>query len=340
MKIDVIYGFLGSGKTTFIRNILQHWGNQERIVVLVNEFGDVGIDGDILQDQYGNIVEMPSGCICCTLQPEFRMQLWELCHNIQPDRVVIEPTGVAVISQVQHITHAEIFHDFITGINNVFIADASSFMTIYKSNRHFVETQITDADLALLNKCDLIGQTKAHVIKGGISAINSDISVLMTEYGAVNWGEYQAALKNTFKETNRESFRSPGSLTPELGNEWTSECSDASPNHEHHHLHFHPEEDALGYESLGRVFGEEYFHRSLLEELFQEMLGTSMGEEIVRAKGIFRVNSGSLLIELASGQIDRQPVKETSQSKISIIGKGLNSKIIDQRLNECIQSLE
>lgn len=338
MNVDVVYGFLGCGKTTFIKNILQYWGKEEQIVVLVNEFGDVGIDGEMLQDQNGNIVEMPSGCICCTLQPEFRMQLWELCQNIKPDRVIIEPTGVAVISQIGMITNAEIFQDAIQSVHNVFIADTASFMDIYKSNRHFVETQISKANLALLNKCDLVGGKKAQLLKGSITAINPDISVLMSEYGIVDWAEYQASLKGTFQDSGGKSFSTNKVLPLLRKNSSSCDCSEIFGNHAHNKLNFHPEEDALGYESIGLVFDKTTFIKPQLENFFQELTGTSMGQEIVRAKGIFRVNTGFIIMEMASGQLDSQPVKKASQSKISIIGKGLKRGTIEKKLNECIQN--
>ncbi len=113
----------------------------------------------------------------------------------------------------------------------------------------------------------------------------------------------------------------------------------SSNNHVHNNnLHFHPEEPALGYEFMGLVFDSAIFQKTLLEKFFQAMLGTSMAKEIVRAKGIFRAETGAIIIELASGQLDSQTVKDTSQSKISIIGKGLNRKEIEKHLTECIQS--
>lgn len=194
MIVDIVYGFLGSGKTTFISKVLERWGSEQKTVVLVNEFGDVGIDGELLKNHGGNVLEMPSGCICCTLQADFRSQMLEICNVIRPERVIIEPTGVATIAQIQSIFQAELFEDAIDKIHNVMVADATGFMGLYKANRHFVESQVRNAHLALLNKCDKVDKRKASVTQGAISAINPDIIVLMTEFGAVDWGEYQFAL--------------------------------------------------------------------------------------------------------------------------------------------------
>jgi G3E family GTPase len=152
MIVDVVFGFLGSGKTTFISRILRDWGTAEKIVVLVNEFGDVGIDGTLLTSRGGNVVEMPSGCICCTLQADFRSQMLEISRSMRPKRVIVEPTGVATIAQIRSIVDAQLFEDVIEKIHHIMIADATGFMGLYRANRHFVESQVKNAHLVLLNK--------------------------------------------------------------------------------------------------------------------------------------------------------------------------------------------
>jgi G3E family GTPase len=180
MIVDIVFGFLGSGKTTFIIKALEKWGADEKIVVLVNEFGDVGIDGDLLTGQGGDVVELPSGCICCTLQADFRSQMLEISRTIKPARVIIEPTGVATIAQIRSIVEAQLFEKAIETINNILIADATGFMNLYKANRHFVASQVENAQLALLNKCDRVDKRKAMVIQGAISAINPLIFPLLS----------------------------------------------------------------------------------------------------------------------------------------------------------------
>ena len=118
----------------------------------------------------------------------------EISRTINPERVIVEPTGVATIAQIRSIVEAQLFEDTIEHINNIFIADATGFMNLYKANRHFVESQVKNAKLALLNKCDRVDKRKAMVIQGAILAINPEMTVLMTEFGAVDWAEYQFAL--------------------------------------------------------------------------------------------------------------------------------------------------
>jgi G3E family GTPase len=322
MIVDVIYGFLGSGKTTFISRILKEWGDKEKIVVLVNEFGEVGIDGTLLQGQGGKIVEMPGGCVCCTLQADFKSQMLDIFQMIHPERLIIEPTGVATIGQIRAIVELQVFEDVIDTVNNILITDATGFMALYKANSSFVESQVTNARLVILNKCDKVDHKRVLLIRDAISAINPDATVLLAEFGGVDWGQYQLALATSPTSRHRQSVPA-GHLHP--GEEHPGE----TPTHHHH------EQDALGYESVGLTFDNLQFSQPLLEDLFSRLNDSAMGT-VVRAKGIFQVGRKWILLELASGEISTQPVREAEQSKVAVIGKGLDRKAIGPAFERCV----
>lgn len=323
MIVDIVFGFLGSGKTTFITRILEEWGRDEKIVVLVNEFGEVGIDGDLLAGEGAQVVEMPSGCICCTLQTNFRAQLLDISQTINPQRVIIEPTGVASIVQVKGIVQAELFEKIVEEIHNILITDATSFIDFYRCNRNFVESGVRNAHVVLLNKCDKVKTIKAAVTKDAISAINPQVPVLMTEFGAVEWGEYQSALSTA-----------PQISLPSLIREISLLEADKKPHREGEER-LHEEEDALGYESFSCIY-ELSFDRQELEKLFHELNSARMGE-VVRAKGIFKVDNQWIVMQLASGDVSWQEVKGAQQkSKISIIGKDLRKELIGEAIDRCL----
>ncbi len=323
MIVDIIFGFLGSGKTTFITRILNEWGRKEKVVVLVNEFGDVGVDGELLKERGGNVVEMPSGCICCTLQADFRKQLMEIMDTLDPQRIIIEPTGVATIGQIRSIVEGQAFEDVIDIIHNVLVVDAAGFMGLYKANRHFVESQVKSAHVVLLNKIDRVDKRMRMVIRDAISSINPETTVLMTEYGSLDWGQYSMALSSSL-----EVKTAPSHESPELVDHETHELRLASG---------HREADALGYESFGCVYEDISFNQEALEKLFQELSAHTMGD-IVRAKGIFQVGERWVLIELASEAVSFQPIQKSDRSKVSIIGKGLNRELLGSALEDCILS--
>lgn len=324
MIVDIVFGFLGSGKTTFITRVLQEWGDKEKIVVLVNEFGEVGVDGTLLKDQGGNVIEMPSGCICCTLQADFRTQLLDIMQTIKPERVIIEPTGVATIGQIRSIVEAQLFEKAISKIHYVLITDATGFMGLYRANSHFVESQVKNARAILLNKCDKVDRRMAMLTRDAISAINPEATVLLTEFGAVDWHQYQLALSTSlgsdFQAAN--AFIAAHQHDGRVAKDKTT-------------IHLHDEEDALGYESFGLVYNDLTFDENHLAAFFHKLNGTEMGE-VVRAKGIFRVGGKSILMELASGECSSQPVKPIEESKVSIIGRKLDRKGIGAALEQCV----
>jgi G3E family GTPase len=330
MYFDIIYGFLGSGKTTFVANMLQEWGGQEKIAVLVNEFGEVGIDGSILSEAKGPVVEMPSGCICCTLMADFQKQMLDIAENYAPDRVIIEPTGVATISQVLRIIGSQFFEKIIDRINRVMISDTIMFLEMYRQNRHFMESQVKGAQLVLLNKCDLVQPQQADLILSAIQAIEPDLTIIKTEYGRVDWHEYSAALAVAADPEPTAVLKVFPNPTPLHGH-------DHDHDHEHHEHHHHSFEDGLCYESFGLILEDMRFKRAGLEVFFNLLRDEkAYGNDIVRAKGLFQLDEGAwILMELASGQVSFQPINYTPPGKFTVIGKDLQREYITDALKSC-----
>jgi G3E family GTPase len=338
MIVDVVFGFLGSGKTTFISKVMQQWGAGEKIVVLVNEFGDVGIDGDLLAPYGGDVVEMPSGCICCTLQSDFKTQILNIGNAFLPDRLVIEPSGVATISTIDWILRSQALETMIERVHKVLIVDVTGFKSLYKANHRFVESQVEGAHLILLNKCDRVDKHKALLIQSALSAINPDVLVLPTRFGAVDWKEYTQALaggsaRESQKNGSRQK-RAPGAAA-------RAQASPQPVGHEAvgaalHIPHFQETEAALGYEALGHVYENTTFDPEKLLKLFDDLNTPNSGfGEIVRAKGIFCIGEKWMAIEQASGEISTQPMRPSQQSKCTMIGKYLNKQAIQDALDGC-----
>jgi G3E family GTPase len=344
MIVDVAFGFLGSGKTTFIAKILQEWGIEEKIVVLVNEFGEFGIDGELLASQGGNVVEMPSGCICCTLQSDFRNQISEIHSTFHPDRIIIEPSGVATISTIDWILQAQNLEPVIDKINKILIVDATGFKSLYKANRHFVESQVEGAHLVILNKCDRVDKRNAMLTQSAISSINPDVLVLQTEFALVNLDEYRQALLNT----NFAGLSRPGKPASDQADQIPAgESISADFAHDPkdkiipHIPHFHETEDALGYESFGSIYENKIFDSEKLERFFQSLNTPESGfGEIVRAKGVFCIGEKWIVMEQASGDISSQPIRPFQQSKVTIIGKYLNRLSLGKELSLCGNAAE
>jgi len=317
MIVNVVYGFLGAGKTTFIKYIMEYPPPNEKLVILVNEFGEIGIDGLILADQTGliaDVVELPSGCICCTLAADFRRQFLELHERYQPDRVIIEPTGVAMISQIMQILEGEDLRSLYSESSLVHILDASEFLDFVKRQRHFIENQLRRSRFVILNKVDRINPHMVDLLVQSVKEINPHAEVYPTSFAKLEPDNVKRLLGITERETGPEQH-----LIKEH----------ADDDHDHALEH--------GFAEQFRVFGEKYdevFDQQRLESFFEGLKNREYGD-VVRAKGVFRTPKDWVKLELASGEIRIDPIPTASQSAVSIIGRDIDTEEMESGLISC-----
>ncbi len=176
MKTTIVTGMLGAGKTTFISNYLDN--SKGRTVVLVNDFGDFGVDGEVLSRAGLETIELPSGCICCTLKFDLINTLQRILKELRPDHLMIEPSGIASPSGVMEALSAL----GITSYAVITVLDASEFLDIYLSGMYgaFFEDQIRNADLILINKTDLADAETVKRIESIVDEINPSAILIPT----------------------------------------------------------------------------------------------------------------------------------------------------------------
>ena len=159
-KIDIISGFLGAGKTTFIKKLLQEAISGEQVVLIENEFGEIGIDGGFLKDSGIEIREMNSGCICCSLVGDFGKSLSEVLTKYKPDRIIIEPSGVGKLSDVMKAV-IDVSADMDVALNSaVTIVDAAKCKMYMKNFGEFFNNQIENAGTVVLSRTDITDTAK------------------------------------------------------------------------------------------------------------------------------------------------------------------------------------
>lgn len=168
MKTTIVSGLLGAGKTTFIMNFIS--GRNEKTVVLVNDFGETGIDGEIFSADGIQSIELPSGCVCCTLKLDLIATVEKIIRNFSPDHLIIEPSGIAAPSGIlEALEHCKLQPATVIGI-----IDASEYIDLYASGAygHFFEDQIVNADIILINKVDLVEDKRIKETVRHIDTIN------------------------------------------------------------------------------------------------------------------------------------------------------------------------
>lgn len=226
-KIDIISGFLGAGKTTLIKKLLEEAYKGEKVVLIENEFGEIGIDGGFLKDAGVEITEMNSGCICCSLVGDFGKSLKEVLERFSPDRVIIEPSGVGKLSDVikavqdvrEELPDAEL-NSFSTVVD---VTKASMYM---KNFGEFFNNQVESAKTIILSRTQKYDAAKTEITAEKLRAQNPRAILITTP-----WDEIDG--KVILNAMEQES-----SMEKELLKE---ACEHGSHDHEHHH-HDHEEE--------------------------------------------------------------------------------------------------
>ena len=217
-KIDVISGFLGAGKTTFIKRLVEGNKDKGKTIIIENEFGEIGIDGGFLKNSGIEIKEMNSGCICCSLAGDFEASLRELLEKYSPNRVIIEPSGVGKLSDVLKAV-SDVEKDLSVESNSaVTVVDVKKCKMYMKNFGEFFNNQIQFANTIILSRTDLADDKKIEEAVALIKGVNPDATIVTTP------------LDKLSDEKIEEMLSKPIDLKSELLEELAKE-------HEHHHHH-------------------------------------------------------------------------------------------------------
>ena len=222
-KIDIFSGFLGAGKTTLIRKLIEEAYKGQKIVLIENEFGDIAIDGGFLQDAGVEITEMNSGCICCTLVGDFKTALEEVIEKYQPDRVIIEPSGVGKLSDVAKAVASVADHAEMGA--KITVVDATKCKMYIRNFGEFFNDQVQYADVIALSRTSGIKEEKLMTAVQMLKELNADAQIVSTPWEDLTGEQFMAAMEHR------------STLAQEL-----AEMASHEEEHEHHHHHDEDEE--------------------------------------------------------------------------------------------------
>ena len=234
-KIDIISGFLGAGKTTFIKKLLQEAISGEQVVLIENEFGEIGIDGGFMKDAGINVTEMNSGCICCSLVGDFGAALEEVLEKYHPDRIIIEPSGVGKLSDViKAVSGVMESHDDVQMNGYVTVADATKCKMYMKNFGEFYNNQVESAKTIVLSRTGKITDEKLDAALALIREKNDKATIITTPWDEIDGKQILGAIEES--NALELELMEEEDVCPECGHHHDHD-------HEHHHHHEHGECD-------------------------------------------------------------------------------------------------
>ena len=341
-KIDIISGFLGAGKTTLIKKLIKEAFAGQQIVLIENEFGEIGIDGGFLKDAGVNITEMNSGCICCSLVGDFGKALQEVMERFAPSRIVIEPSGVGKLSDVRRAVE-NVEKDCDIKVNSlVTVADVSKVKMYMKNFGEFYNNQIESAGTIILSRTQKVSQEKLDAALSLIREKNPEAVIITTPWDQLSGEQILGAMEKSVSLADELLHQMEEEETcPVCGHHHEHhhdhDCGCGEHDHEHHHdhdcgcgeHHHHHHADEV-FTSWGRETAKQ-FTKEQMEEILHKL---SEGEEygvILRAKGMVPNGEGGwIYFDLVPGEYELREGQPDYTGRLCVIGSKLQEKKLEQ----------
>ena len=239
-KIDVFSGFLGAGKTTLMKKLLKEAYAGEKLVLIENEFGEIGIDGGFMKDAGIQVTEMNQGCICCSLVGDFGKALAQVLEQFHPDRILIEPSGVGKLSDVLKAV-MNVQNDDLVLNTYTTVVDASKIKMYMKNFGEFYKNQVETAKTIILSRSQKLSEDKLAEALAMIRQLNEHATIVTTPWDDINGKQILEAMeiKNSFAE---ELLKDEG-ICPVCGHHHDDDDDECDHDHEHHHHHDDDDDD-------------------------------------------------------------------------------------------------
>jgi G3E family GTPase len=314
MRVNLLFGFLGSGKTTLARNLLQADSRGKKMAVIVNEFGDVGIDGPILAGREDgdsiDMIELTSGCLCCTLKGSLLSAVEELRRKAKAELVVIEATGVAEPEEMVETFSDPSFAEVYDMGPMVTVVDAPKFTKIREMLGPFYEAQVRNADTVILNKIDLAKAEDLEALRQEVASLNPDAEIVFAERCDVDPANL------LFGPVSRVMAEALGTTDHAHGHDHNH---DHGHDHDHDHDHDHRHAPAQSFVLDASAGGS----RAPIEAFFN-----GLPDNVWRAKGFTTIDGKPSLIQYTMGQLEVSDAAPRDNCHMVFIGPDIDQAAI------------
>ena len=328
-KITIFSGFLGAGKTTLIQKLIQEGYVGEKLVLIENEFGEIGIDGGFLQDAGVEITEMNSGCICCSLVGDFGKALEKVLEQYHPDRILIEPSGVGKLSDVIRAVQNIHAHDVeLDGFTTV--VDAKKCKMYQKNFGEFFNNQITYASCLILSHTAGLSQEKLDDCVRRLRTCNEKAPIVTTDWAELTGKQLVEAMtqKNTLDDELQELLAEAAAHDHHHHHDHDHE------EHEHHHHHDHDHEHHHHADEVFTSWGVESARKYTKEEITNALTALEDADKygmILRAKGIVPAEDGSWIhFDYVPGTPDVRSGSAGTTGRLCVIGSGIHEDALTE----------
>ncbi len=360
-KIDIFSGFLGAGKTTLIKKLIAEAFAGEKLVLIENEFGEIGIDGGFLKEAGIEITEMNSGCICCSLVGDFGEALKKVLDEFAPDRIIIEPSGVGKLSDVIKAVNG-VEGDIILNSFSA-VVDAKKCKVYMKNFGEFFNNQIENAGTIVLSHTVGLNQEKLQECIALIKAKNRDANIVSTDWDKISGEQILSTIENKNSLANELKKLEEDEACPECGHHHHHDeechCHEHHEHHHHdeechcheHHEHHHHDDECHHHEHHHDEHcccGHDHGHHHHADEVFSswgietaskftqdginKILVDLQNEEkygiILRAKGIVASENEWIYFDYVPGEPDVRKGDADVIGRICVIGSNINEKAI------------
>lgn len=357
-KVDIFSGFLGAGKTTLIKKLIEEAYQGEKIVLIENEFGDIGVDGGFLKDSGVTINEMNSGCICCSLVGDFGEALGKVIKDFNPDRILIEPSGVGKLSDV--ILAVEDLHNDEIQLNGfTTVVDAQKCKMYMKNFGEFFNNQIENASAIILSHTQGLSQEKLDQCVAILREHNKDAEIVTTEWDELTGKQILetmekkngiaaelAKLAREMEEEHDHDHHHHDHEDHDHDHEEHEHHHDHEDHdhdheeHEHHHDHHHDHDhhhhdhdhDHHHADEIFQSVGVETSHKftnEQIENILSQLSDFTRFGQVLRAKGIVEEEDGSWIhFDYVPGEPDVRTGTSSTTGMICVIGADLEEEAI------------
>lgn len=347
-KVTIISGFLGAGKTTFIKKLLEEIYKGQKVVLIENEFGEIGIDGGFLKDAGVQINEMNSGCICCSLVGDFGEALKKVSAEYSPDVIIIEPSGVGKLSDV--ITAVENVKEE-AGLeldNFITVADSSKCKMYMKNFGEFYNNQIENASVVVLSRTQNVSDDKVETAVELIREQNKKAAIITTPWDELTGEQIMSALKKTsLVDDMMEDMKHEHHHHHHEDGECCCHHHEHEHEHEHEHHHHHEEGECCchhhehGHEhhhhhadDVFNSWGVETPHKyeaSEIEAILKRLVESDEFGVILRAKGMVPAKDGSwIYFDAVPGEYELREGTPEYTGKLCVIGTNVDKHKMEE----------